>query len=52
MGIKWFWRSSTGRAPAALDNWAVAAADADGGGSLYDIAFGLVRLALDPTEPD
>ena len=41
MGIKWFWRSSTGEAPAAPDNLAVAAADADRGGSLYDLASGL-----------
>jgi hypothetical protein len=52
MGIKWFWRSRAGQAPAARDNLAVAAADADAGGSLYDLAFGLVRLALDRAEPD
>ena len=52
MGIKWFWRSNTGEGPAALDNLAIAAADADSGGSLYDLASGLVRLAIDRAEAD
>jgi hypothetical protein len=49
MRIKWFWRSSTGQAPAALADVAVAAppvdlsvaaADADAGGTLDDLASG------------
>ena len=41
MRIRWFWRSSADQAPAAPDNLAVAAADADAGGSVYDLASGL-----------
>ena len=51
MRIRWFWRSSADQAPAAPDNLAVAAADADAGGSVYDLASGLLRRALDRAEP-
>jgi hypothetical protein len=61
MRIKWFWRSSTGQAPAApVDlsvaaapvDLSVAAADADAGGSLHDLASGLIQLAVDRATPD
>jgi hypothetical protein len=45
MGIRWY-RWSTGVEPtAASENLATAAADADAGGSLYNLASALVRLA-------
>jgi hypothetical protein len=52
MPIKWFWRSSTGQRPAEPVDLTVAAADANAGGSLYDIASCLVRLAVHRAEPD
>jgi hypothetical protein len=52
MGIKWFSRSRADQAPAARHSLAVAAADADAGGSHSDFAFGLVQLALDGAQPD
>jgi hypothetical protein len=52
VAIRWFRWSSGAEPPTASATLAVAAADADGGGRLDDLASGLLKVVVDRVNPD